>query len=40
MSDAISEALLELGEMIAMAQSDAVLGHHVTHGELTVTAKQ
>jgi NADH-quinone oxidoreductase subunit C len=38
MSDAISEALLELGEMIAMAQSDAVLDHHVTHGELTVNA--
>ena len=38
MSDAISEALLELGEMIALAQPDAVLGHHVTHGELTVTA--
>jgi NADH-quinone oxidoreductase subunit C len=38
MPDAMSEALLELGEMIAMAQSDAVLGHHVTHGELTVTA--
>ncbi len=34
----MSEALLELGEMIAMAQTDAVLGHHVTHGELTVTA--
>lgn len=38
MSDAMSEALDELGEMIAMAQADAVLGHHVTHGELTVTA--
>jgi NADH-quinone oxidoreductase subunit C len=38
MPDAMSEALLELGEMIALAQSDAVLGHHVTHGELTVTA--
>jgi NADH-quinone oxidoreductase subunit C len=34
----MSEALLELGEMIAMAQSDAVLGHHVTHDELTITA--
>ncbi len=37
-SDAMSEALLELGEMIAMAQPDAVISHHITHGELTVVA--
>ena len=34
----MSEALLELGELIAMAKPDAVLGHDVTHGELTLTA--
>ena len=34
----MSDALLELGEMIAAAQPDAVLGHYVTHGELTMTA--
>ena len=34
----MSEALLELGEMIAMAQPDAVLDHKVALGELTVTA--
>jgi len=34
----MSDALLELGEMIAMAQPDAVLGHDVAVGELTVTA--
>ncbi len=38
MTDAMSEELLELGEMIALAQPDAVVSHHVTHGELTVTA--
>jgi len=34
----VSDALLELGEMIAMAKTDAVLGHEVAHGELTLTA--
>ena len=34
----MSEELLELGEMIATAQPDAVLSHHVSHGELTVAA--
>ena len=34
----MSEALLELGEMIAMAQADTVLGHDLAHGELTVIA--
>jgi NADH-quinone oxidoreductase subunit C len=34
----MSEELLELGEMIAMAQADAVLSHEVAHGELTLTA--
>ncbi len=38
MTDAMSEELLELGEMIALAQPDAVVSHHVTHGELTVVA--
>ncbi len=34
----MSEELLELGEMIATAQPDAVLSHHVSHGELIVVA--
>ena len=34
----MSDALLELGEMIAMAQPDAVREHGVAHGELTITA--
>ena len=34
----MSDALLELGEMIAMAQPDAVRHHDVTRGELTMTA--
>jgi len=34
----MSEALAELGEMIAAAQADAVAGHTVTHGELTITS--
>jgi len=34
----MDEALNDLGEMIAMAQPDAVLGHSVAHGELTVAA--
>jgi len=38
MPDAMSEELLELGEMIAMAQPDSVLEHHVVHGELTISA--
>jgi len=38
MADPITEALSELGEMIAMAQSDAVIGHRVEHGELTIDA--
>ena len=32
----MSEALEELGEMIALAQSDTVLRHKVTQGELTI----
>jgi len=38
MSDTISEALGDLGEMIAAAQSDAVLDHTVAHSELTLGA--
>ena len=38
MPETMSEALDELGEMISAAQSDAVLSHHVSHGELTVVA--
>ena len=34
----MSDELLELGEMIAMAEPDAVRDHGVTQGELTVTA--
>ncbi len=34
----MSEELLELGEMISLAQPDAVLGHHLSQGELTVVA--
>ena len=34
----MSEELLELGEMIATAQPDAVLSHHVSRGELIVVA--
>ncbi|HLS20022.1 MAG TPA: NADH-quinone oxidoreductase subunit C [Paracoccaceae bacterium] len=34
----MTEALLELGEMIASDQGDAVLGYSVTHGELTIDA--
>lgn len=34
----MSEALAELGEMIAAAQADAVADHTVTHGELTITS--
>jgi len=34
----MSDALNELGEIIALAQADAVAGHEVAHGELTVTA--
>ena len=34
----MSEALVELGEMIAIAQPDAVAGHQVRHGELTIQA--
>ena len=34
----MSEELLELGEMIATAQPDAVVSHHVSHGELIVVA--
>jgi len=32
----VSDALRELGEMIATARTDDVLGHDVTHGELTI----
>lgn len=32
----MTDALAELGEMISTAQSDAVLGHAVSHGELTL----
>jgi len=38
MADTMSEALDELGEMIAMARPDAIVGHHVAHGELTIEA--
>ena len=34
----MDEALRDLGEMVAAAQADAVLGHSVSHGELTVTS--
>jgi NADH-quinone oxidoreductase subunit C len=34
----MSDTLLELGEMITMAQPDSVVSHHVAHGELTVIA--
>ena len=34
----MSDALRDLGEMIAAAQPDCVLGSDVAHGELTVTA--
>ena len=34
----MSDALRELGEMIAMAQADAVVGHDVVNDELTVTS--
>jgi len=34
----MSDALEELGEMIALARPGAVLGHAVAHGELTLTA--
>ncbi|MFK7941337.1 MAG: NADH-quinone oxidoreductase subunit C [Paracoccaceae bacterium] len=34
----MDEALHELGEMIALAQPEAVLGHDVAHGELTIQA--
>ena len=34
----MSEALSELGEMIAAAQADQVVGHSVAHGELTIIA--
>ena len=34
----MSEALQELGELIALSQADTVLSHRVTNGELTVTA--
>lgn len=34
----MSEALQELGEMIALAQADSVLGCDVVHGELTLHA--
>ncbi len=34
----MSDALFELGEMIAMAQPEAVREHGVAHGELTVIA--
>jgi len=34
----MSDALIELGEMIAQAQPDTVIGQAVTHGELTVIA--
>jgi len=36
MADAMTEALVELGEMIAMAQPDAVIDSRVEHGQLTV----
>ena len=38
MADTMSDALSELGEMIAMARPDSVAGHHVRNGELTVQA--
>ena len=34
----MSEELFELGEMIATAQPDSVLGHHLSQGALTVLA--
>ena len=34
----MSEALMELGEMVALAQEDAIVGQEVRHGELTLTA--
>jgi len=36
MADAMTEALVELGEMIAMAQPDAAIDSPVEHGQLTV----
>jgi NADH-quinone oxidoreductase subunit C len=36
MVDPVTESLIELGEMIAMAQPDAVLDFRVAHHELTV----
>jgi len=34
----MSDALLELGEIIAMAQPDALVSHEVAHGALTLVA--
>ena len=34
----MSDALNELGEMITLSHPDSVVGHTVTHGELTITA--
>ncbi|MEM7745066.1 MAG: NADH-quinone oxidoreductase subunit C [Pseudomonadota bacterium] len=34
----MSDALQELGDMIAMSQPDAVLSHHVANGDLTLVA--
>ena len=34
----MSDALNELGELIALAQPEAVRGHEVSHGELTIAA--
>ena len=34
----MSNALAELGEMIALAQEDAVISHAVEHDELTIVA--
>ena len=34
----MTEALVELGRMIADAQPEAVVSHHVSHGQLTVIA--
>jgi len=36
MADEMTEALIELGEMIAMAQPEAVVDHRVVHRELTL----
>jgi NADH-quinone oxidoreductase subunit C len=34
----MSDALAELGDMIAAAQADAVISHHIEHGQLTLVA--